>query len=96
MYKDHGCNQFDRRLTDKQKQRLVKRLTELGHPVGIKARLPPDPCCGTAAVEVLTGLIPQKRLILRTLALRTQRREARMLRAAVAHGELPSFNQIAA
>ena len=44
MYKDHGCNQFDRRLTDKQKQRLVKRLTEPGHPVGIEARLPPDPC----------------------------------------------------
>ena len=25
MYKDLGCNHFDRRSTDKQKQRLVKR-----------------------------------------------------------------------
>jgi hypothetical protein len=26
MYKDLGCNHFDRRSTDKEKQRLVKRL----------------------------------------------------------------------
>jgi hypothetical protein len=36
MYKDLGCNHFDRRSTDKQKQRLVKRLAELGYVVEIK------------------------------------------------------------
>ena len=36
MYKDLGRNHFDRRSTDKQKQRLVKRLTELGYAVDIK------------------------------------------------------------
>jgi hypothetical protein len=33
MYKDLGRNHFDRRSTDKQKQRLVKRLAELGYVV---------------------------------------------------------------
>jgi hypothetical protein len=33
---DLGCNHFDRRSTDKQKQRLVKRLIELGYAVEIK------------------------------------------------------------
>ena len=36
MYQDLGCNHFDRRSTDKQKQRLVKRLAELGYAVEIK------------------------------------------------------------
>ena len=36
MYKDLGCNHFHRRSTDKQKQRLVKRLTELGYALEIK------------------------------------------------------------
>ena len=37
MYKDLGCNHFDRRSTDKQKQRLrLKRLAELGYVVEIK------------------------------------------------------------
>jgi transposase len=36
MYKDLGRNHFDRRSTEKQKQRLVKRLTELGYAVEIK------------------------------------------------------------
>ena len=36
MYKDLGRNHFDRRSTDKQKQRLVKRLAELGYAVEIK------------------------------------------------------------
>jgi hypothetical protein len=36
MYKDLRCNHFDRRSTDKQKQRLLKRLTELGYAVEIK------------------------------------------------------------
>ena len=35
-YKDLGRDHFDRRSTDKQKQRLVKRLTELGYVVEIK------------------------------------------------------------
>jgi phenylpyruvate tautomerase PptA (4-oxalocrotonate tautomerase family) len=36
MYKDLGCNHFHRRSTDKQKQRLVKRLADLGYAVEIK------------------------------------------------------------
>jgi len=36
MYKDLGRNHFDRRSTDQQKNRLVKRLTELGYAVEIK------------------------------------------------------------
>jgi len=36
MYKDLGCNHFLRRSTDQQKQRLVKRLAELGYVVEIK------------------------------------------------------------
>jgi len=35
-YKDLGRDHFDRRSTDRQKQRLVKRLTELGYVVEIK------------------------------------------------------------
>ena len=34
--KDLGCNHFDRRSTDKQKQRLLKRLAESGYVVEIK------------------------------------------------------------
>jgi hypothetical protein len=37
MYKDLGRDHFDRRSTDKQKQRLVKRLAELGYVVEIKS-----------------------------------------------------------
>src|SRR5664280_552982 len=36
MYKDLGHDHFDRRSTDQQKQRLVKRLAELGYVVEIK------------------------------------------------------------
>ena len=36
MYQDLGCNHFDRRSTDQQKNRLVKRLTDLGYAVEIK------------------------------------------------------------
>ena len=36
MYKDLGRDHFDRRSTDQQKQRLVKRLAELGYAVEIK------------------------------------------------------------
>jgi len=36
MYQDLGCNHFDRRSTDQQKNRLVKRLTDLGCAVEIK------------------------------------------------------------
>jgi transposase len=33
MYQDLGHNHFDRRSADQQKQRLVKRLAELGYAV---------------------------------------------------------------
>ena len=36
MYQDLGCNHIDRRSTDQQKNRLVKRLTDLGYAVEIK------------------------------------------------------------
>jgi hypothetical protein len=36
MYQDLGCNHFDRRSTDQQKKRLVKRLADLGYAVEIK------------------------------------------------------------
>src|SRR6059058_651816 len=36
MYKDLGRNHFDRRSSDQQKNRLVKRLAELGYAVEIK------------------------------------------------------------
>ena len=36
MYKDLGRDRSDRRSTDQQKQRLVKRLVELGYAVEIK------------------------------------------------------------
>ena len=36
MYKDLGRNHFDRRSTDQQKNRLIKRLAELGYAVEIK------------------------------------------------------------
>ena len=36
MYKDLGHDHFDRHSTDQQKQRLVKRLAELGYVVEIK------------------------------------------------------------
>ena len=36
MYKDLGSNHFDRRSADQQKNRLVKRLADLGYTVEIK------------------------------------------------------------
>jgi transposase len=36
MYKDLGRDHFDRRSTDRQKKRLIKRLTDLGYAVTIK------------------------------------------------------------
>jgi transposase len=36
MYKDLGRNHFDRRSSDQQKNRLVKRLADLGYAVDIK------------------------------------------------------------
>jgi transposase len=36
MYKDLGSNHFDRRSTDQQKNRLVKRFADLGYAVEIK------------------------------------------------------------
>jgi hypothetical protein len=36
MYKDLGRNHFDRRSTDQQKKRPVKRLADLGYAVEIK------------------------------------------------------------
>ena len=36
MYKDLGSNHFDRRSTDQQKNRLIKRLADLGYAVQIK------------------------------------------------------------
>jgi len=36
MYNDLGRNQFDRRSSDQQKKRLVKRLADLGYAVEIK------------------------------------------------------------
>jgi transposase len=36
MYKDLGRDHFDRRSTDQQKNRLIKRLTDLGYAVEIK------------------------------------------------------------
>ena len=36
MYKDLGRNHFDRRSSDQQKNRLVKRLADLGYAVEIK------------------------------------------------------------
>ena len=35
-YQDLGGNYFDRRSTDRQKTRLVKRLADLGYAVEIK------------------------------------------------------------
>jgi len=35
-YQDLGGNYFDRRSTDQQKKRLVKRLAELGYAVELK------------------------------------------------------------
>jgi hypothetical protein len=36
MYKDLGRNHFDSRSTDQQKNRLIKRLADLGYAVQIK------------------------------------------------------------
>lgn len=36
MYKDLGCNHFNRRSTDQQKTHLIKRLADLGYTVEIK------------------------------------------------------------
>ena len=41
MYQDLGCNHFDRRSTDQQKNRLVKRLTDLG--LWRSSHSPPEP-----------------------------------------------------
>jgi hypothetical protein len=38
MYKDPGRNHFDRRSSDQQKNRLVKRLADLGYAVEIKPK----------------------------------------------------------
>jgi hypothetical protein len=37
MYQDLGCDHFKRHTTDQQKNRLVKRLSELGYAVQLKA-----------------------------------------------------------
>ena len=37
MYKDLGCNHFNRRSTDQQKTHLIKRLADLGYTVEIKS-----------------------------------------------------------
>ena len=36
MYKDLGSNHFDRHSADRQKNRLVKRLADLGYAVELK------------------------------------------------------------
>ena len=36
MYKDLGSKYFDRRSTDQQKNRLIKRFADLGYAVQIK------------------------------------------------------------
>jgi transposase len=36
MYKDLGRDHLDRRSSDRQKKRLIKRLTDLGYAVTIK------------------------------------------------------------
>jgi transposase len=36
MYQDLGCDHFKRHTTDQQKNRLVKRLSELGYAVELK------------------------------------------------------------
>ena len=36
MYKDLGRNHFERRSTDQQKKRQIKRLADLGYAVEIK------------------------------------------------------------
>jgi hypothetical protein len=36
MHKDLGYNHFDRRSIDKQKQRSIKRLTDLDYAMQIK------------------------------------------------------------
>ena len=36
MYHDLGCDHFKRHSTDQQKNRLVKRLSELGYAVELK------------------------------------------------------------
>jgi transposase len=43
MYKDLGRDHFDRRSTDRQKKRLIKRLTDLGYAV-TSSRSLPEPC----------------------------------------------------
>jgi hypothetical protein len=36
LYKDLGRDHFDRRSTDRKRNRLIKRLTDLGYAVAIK------------------------------------------------------------
>jgi transposase len=36
MYKDLGRDHFNRRSSDRQKKRLIKRLTDLGYAITIK------------------------------------------------------------
>jgi hypothetical protein len=36
VYRDLGCDHFNRRSTDQQKKRLVKRLADLGYAVELK------------------------------------------------------------
>jgi transposase len=36
MYQDLGCDHFNRHTTDQQKNRLVKRLSDLGFAVELK------------------------------------------------------------
>jgi hypothetical protein len=44
MYKDLGHNHFDRRSTDEQRKRLIKRLANLGYAVEIvKSHPTPTP-----------------------------------------------------
>jgi hypothetical protein len=43
MYHDLGCDHFKRRSTDQQKNRLVKRLSDLGYAVELSRSLP-EPC----------------------------------------------------
>ena len=53
MYQDLGCNHFDRRSTDQQKNRLVKRLTDLLR-CGDQATRRLSRLCGTA-LELVAG-----------------------------------------
>ena len=49
MYNNLGSNRFVRHSTDQQKNRLVKRLTDLGYAVEIKPARCLSHACGTAS-----------------------------------------------